>query len=111
MDSKLRLLARMISSYRPSIIIVHTIIYCAVYSFATENQGYQQQIVFRGIKILYSILWFSQHPFYNIQIAQLKTQMAAQKFESFKYFVGGIISVITIVVSVAVRFCRLKADS
>jgi hypothetical protein len=33
--------------------------------------------------------------------------MAAQKLESFKYFAGGIISVITIVVSVAVRFWRL----
>ena len=41
------------------------------------------------------------------EVANLKTQMEAQKLESIKYLAGGIFSIVTIVLSVVLGMWRL----
>ena len=42
-----------------------------------------------------------------MQVAQLRTQMESQKVESIKYLVGGIFSIVTIILSLIFGLSRL----
>ena len=43
----------------------------------------------------------------HMQVAQLRTQMESQKVESIKYLVGGIFSIVTIILSLIFGLSRL----